>query len=66
VFDILSRVYGSATNTTGFGYDGRIYWTFIPLVTRVHKSLSDTLSSSSDWALHWNYSVVLLRAPSIL
>jgi hypothetical protein len=43
------------TNKTGFGFDDRIYWTFIQPVTRVHKSLSDLLSTSSDWALHGNY-----------
>jgi hypothetical protein len=38
-----------------------IYWTFIELVTTVHKSLSDTMSSSSDWTLHWNYSDFQLK-----
>jgi hypothetical protein len=34
----LSEVY--VTNKTGFGFDGRIYWTFLQLVTTVHKLLS--------------------------
>jgi hypothetical protein len=60
------------TNKTGFGFDDLIYWAFIQLVITVNKSLSDTLSSSSDWALHWNYSdfqlnsFVLLCTPSVL
>jgi hypothetical protein len=56
------------TSKTGFGFDDRIYWTFIRLVTAVHKSVSDALSASSDWTLHGNFSdfqlpVVLLCTP---
>jgi hypothetical protein len=47
---------GCVTNKKGFGFDDRIYGIFLELVTRVYKSLSDTLSPSSDWTLHWNYS----------
>jgi hypothetical protein len=43
------------TNKATSEFDDRIYWTFIQLVTTVHKSLSETLSSSFDWTLHGNW-----------
>jgi hypothetical protein len=53
------------TNEMGVGYDYRIYWIFMQLVTTVDKSLSDTLSSSSSGHSHFTtplYSVVLLNS----
>jgi hypothetical protein len=47
-FTKYSHVSGvCVTNKTGFGFNDRIYWTVIQFVTTAHKSLSDTLSSSS-------------------
>jgi hypothetical protein len=40
----------------GFAWLIRRGLTSVQLVTTVHKSLSDTLSSSSDWTLHCDYS----------
>jgi hypothetical protein len=48
------------TNKTGFGFVDRIYCTFVQLITTVHKSLS----CSSDWALHGNYSDLQLNCQS--
>jgi hypothetical protein len=46
-------------NTMGFGYDVRIYWVFIKLVTTVHTSLSDR-------TLHWDYSDFQLNCQLLL
>jgi hypothetical protein len=54
------------TNKTSFGFDDRIYWTFIQQVTTVHKSLSDTLSSSSDWTLSTSDHTSLLHYSVVL
>jgi hypothetical protein len=53
------------TNKTSFGFDDRIYWPFIQLVTVVHKSLYGTFIffectfSTSDHTSLIHYSVVL-------
>jgi hypothetical protein len=39
----------------GFGFDDRIYWTFVQQVKKFTNHYL-TLSFSSDWALHGNYS----------
>jgi uncharacterized membrane-anchored protein len=56
------------TNKTGFVFHDRMCWTFIQLVTTIHKSLSDTLSSSTGHSHFTNplYSIVLPCTPSIL
>jgi hypothetical protein len=45
-----------------FGFHDQIYWTSVQLVTTVHKWLSHTLSPSSDWTLHGNYSEFQLNS----
>jgi hypothetical protein len=40
------------TYETEFGFDDRIYWTFIQLVTTFHKSLSSTGHSRLLTTLH--------------
>jgi hypothetical protein len=60
----VSRV--CVTIKTGVGFDDRINCSFIQPVTTLHKSLSDTLSSSSDWTLHGNYCDAQLKYSVVL
>jgi hypothetical protein len=53
------------TNMTGLEFDDQIYWAYIQLFMTVHKSLSDTLSSS-DWTFHANYSDFQLNSSTPL
>jgi hypothetical protein len=48
------------TNKAGLGFDDQIYWTYIQLVTTVHKS-SDTLRLDTHTSLTPLYPVVLLQ-----
>jgi hypothetical protein len=64
LFGLYCHVSGfCVTNKTRFW----IWWsnlTLTQLVTTIHKSLSDILSSSSDWTLHGNYSDFQLNSPT--
>jgi hypothetical protein len=62
----MSCIRGLLDHNTGCGFDDRIYWTFIQLVIKVRKSLSHTLSSTSDWTLHWKYSDFQLNSKVLL
>jgi hypothetical protein len=72
MYDICCHVSGvCVTNKTGFGFDDRIYWTVMQLITTVHMSMTHchlptghstgTILTSNWTELHC--SVVLLRIP---
>jgi hypothetical protein len=45
------------THKTGFGFNDRIYWTFIQLVPKSHKSLSTGHSHDHTTLIHYSWSL---------